>query len=321
MSHPLITIGLTSFNAASTIERAMNSALAQSWRPIEIVAVDDCSTDGTRDILQRAADRHPEVRVFSNPENAGVAVSRNRILKEARGDFVVFFDDDDESLPHRIKSQYSRITAYERKFASDAPVICHTARELAYPDGRRRIETTMGLKTDRQAPRGPDVARRILLGTPLDDGYGACPTCSQMARLGTYRLVDGFDPAFLRSEDTDLNIRLAEAGAHFVGIAEPLVIQTLTKTSEKSLASEYHFMRQLLNKHRKFLEQEGQLEFTLRWLDIKQAWLEGRRIAFFSSLAALALAHPALTLNRLHMALPNVAANRAFSRFHNTKMV
>lgn len=48
-SRPLVTLGITAYNAVDSIEKAVKSALSQTWRPIEIVAVDDCSTDSTRD--------------------------------------------------------------------------------------------------------------------------------------------------------------------------------------------------------------------------------------------------------------------------------
>jgi glycosyltransferase involved in cell wall biosynthesis len=318
LNRPLVTIGLTTYNAADSIERAVRSALSQTWRPIEIVAVDDCSTDGSREILDQLAERHHELRVFGNEVNGGVAISRNRILEEARGEFVVFFDDDDESLPERITQQYQRIIDYEKRFSNREPVICHTARKLRYPHGEERTESTMGQMEGARAPAGAAVAKRILLGTPLKDGYGACPTCSQMARLSTYRLLGGFDPSFRRGEDTDFNIRLAEAGGHFVGIASPLVIQTMTKTSEKSLRDEYCNMRLLMKKHRAIMEREGQYDFCCEWLEVKQAWLERRRLDLAGRLLKLSLNNPILTFRRLYLALPNIGLNRAFSRFHRS---
>ena len=317
MNYPLVTIGFTAFNALDSVRGAVDSALSQSWPHVEIIVVDDCSTDGTFEDLQKLAIEHIEIRVFSNPTNSGVAVSRNRILQEAQGEFVVFFDDDDTSLPDRISKQYERITDYEKSFSEGAPVICHTARKLIYPHGEIRVEQTMGQIEGKRAPSGPAVARRILLGEPLEDGYGACPTCSQMARLSTYKLIGGFDPSFRRGEDTDFNIRLAQAGGHFVGIAEPLVIQNMTKTSEKSLRDEYYYMQRLLHKHREFIEQYGQFDFSLIWLDLKQAWLKNQRLTFVKLLFRLSLAHPVLTMRRLIFSLPNIGLNRAFSRFHN----
>lgn len=316
MSRPLVTIGLTTYNAVDTVERALASALAQTWRPIEVVAVDDCSSDGTRELLEKLAEQHAELRVFGNPVNGGVAVSRNRILEEARGEFIAFFDDDDASMPERIVVQHARITDYEKQFAAGAPVICHTARKLLYPHGEVRVEPTMGQNGGKHAPAGPAVARRILMGIPLEDGDGACPTCSQMARLATYHLVRGFDPSLRRGEDTDFNIRLAEAGGHFVGIAQPLVMQTMTRTPEKSLAEEYRNMKRLMEKHRPIIERAGQYDFCCYWLDLKQAWLERRYLDFACRLAVLGITHPILSMRRLYRALPNTALNRAFSRFH-----
>jgi hypothetical protein len=170
----------------------------------------------------------------------------------------------------------------------------------------------------RRAPAGAAVARRILLGTPLEDGYGACPTCSQMARLSTYRRLGGFDAALRRGEDTDFNIRLAEAGGHFVGIDQPFVIQTMTKTPEKSLRDEYCNMRRLMEKHRAIMEREGQYDFCCEWLELKQTWLERRHLDFVRRLFRLSLNNPVLTLRRLYLALPNIGINRAFSRFHKS---
>ena len=316
LNYPLVTVGLTTYNAIDSVERAVNSALVQTWPSIEIVAVDDCSTDGTREFLDQLAISHPTLRVFGNSVNGGVAVSRNRILDEAKGEFIAFFDDDDISLPERIEKQFQRIADYERQFAPGALVICHSARKQLYPNGEERLEPTMGQREGRLAPAGAAVARRILLGTPLEDGYGACPTCSQMARLATYRLLGGFDPSLRRGEDTDFNIRLAEAGGHFVGIAAPLVIQTMTKTSDKSLRDEYYNMLRLMEKHRAIMEREGQYDFCRAWLALKQAWLEQKHWEFTWRLMRLGLVSPLLTLRRLTIALPNLGLNRAFSQFH-----
>lgn len=316
IEQPLVTVGVTAFNAIDTVERAIQSAFQQTWRPIEIVAVDDCSSDGTFELLQSLAGRHPEIRIYRNAENSGVAVSRNRIVEEAKGEFIAFFDDDDVSTPDRIERQYRRITDYEKRYARGAPVICHSARLLLYADGTEITARTIGEREDGPVPSGMAVAERILLGTPLEDGYGGCPTCSQMARVSTYRRVGGFDPAFRRSQDTELNVRVAKAGGHFTGIAEPLVTQTMTKTSDKSLAREYKFTLMLLDKHRDVADAHGLYAFSRRFIDVKQAWLEGRHMETVTGLAGLALMNPRATLQRVRLALPNAGLNRAFGRFH-----
>lgn len=310
MARPLATVAMTAFNAQDTIERALNSALAQDWRPIEILVVDDASTDATAARVAAMAALHPEIRLIRHARNQGVAAARNSLLEAAAGAFVVFFDDDDESVPHRVTNQIARIESYEFRFAPDGPVICHAARLQTAPDGTQRVETTMGGREAVRAPHGRAVAERILTGRPLADGYGALATCSQAARRSTYARVGGFDPAFRRSEDTDLSIRLALAGAHFVGVAEPLVRQTLTLANDKTLTAESEAMLALLDKHRAVFGTARAHAFARRWTALKFDWLAGRRRRFAAGLLGLALRRPVETGKRLIYALP-MSASRA----------
>jgi glycosyltransferase involved in cell wall biosynthesis len=313
---PLITLGITSFNAQNMIARAINSALEQTWRSTEIIVVDDASTDNTRSIINGIAQRHNNIRLIVNARNAGGAVAQNEIIAQAKGDLIVFFDDDDVSRPERVERQFLRITEYERDFARGAPVVCHTAREQVYPNGSRRIERTMGTFEGRAAPSGLPVAYRILMGTPIRDGYGSTATCSQMARTDVYRMLGGFDPAFRRGWDTDFCVRLALAGGHFAGIDEPLVIQTMTRRTDKTLDRLKVQDLALLEKHRDLIEDEELYHFCREWTELKFRWLAGKRAEFFELLMQLGMRHPLLTLRRLRFALPSVDTNRAFRALH-----
>ncbi|HEV7437261.1 MAG TPA: glycosyltransferase [Pseudorhizobium sp.] len=313
---PLVTIGVTSYNCESSLDRAICSALDQDWPALEIVIVDDASSDRTWEKILALSTIHPNIRAFRQSENGGVAAARNRILAEARGEFVAFFDDDDVSAPGRVRRQVERITGYEAELSGGAPVICHTARRQVGTDGSTRVEPTMGQQEGKLAPRGEAVAHRILFGAPLEDGYGALATCSQMARTQTYRQIGGFDPVFRRVEDTDFCVRLALVGGHFVGIAEPLVTQTLTPTSDKSLEGELAFKLMLVDKHRAVFAGEEHYRYCREWLITKHHWLAGDRIGFAARMGVAALRHPLWTWQRLRLALPNLEGNRAFSRFH-----
>lgn len=316
MTQPLVTVGITAYNAEDTIEMAIVSALAQTWQPLEIVVVDDCSTDATAEKAAAAAKGHRNVRVVRCPTNGGVAAARNVVLREAAGEFVVFFDDDDESLPQRIAAQVGRIVAYETRLSAPAPVICHAARRQIYPNGSRRIETTMGTKGGFPAPHGRAVAERILNGTPVADGFGSCATCSQMARRATYLAVGGFDPEFRRSEDTDLCVRLALAGAHFVGIAEPLVTQKMTLAADKTLVQDRDYALALLRKHRASFRNRQAADFALSWTRLKFVWLAGRRADFLAGLIGLWLRHPVAVTKRILYALPTQSTRSAFRSLH-----
>lgn len=311
-----LTIGVTAYNAADSIERAVRSALGQSLAPGEIIVVDDASSDATPEIVRRLAAEFAQVRLVENPANSGVATSRNRIVEAAQGDVVAFFDDDDVSDPDRCARQLARILDYEARFAQGAPILCNTARTQIYPDGSRRVEHAVGEGEGRLAPHGEAMARRVLMGTPLADGNGSSATCAQMARTATYRGLGGFDPAFRRSEDTEFAVRLARAGGHFVGIGEPLVTQTMTRTSDKSLADEERWTLAVIDKHRDFFDSDDRYRFCREWIELRYDWIGRRRGRFAGRLLRLGAWHPALTWQRLSLALPNAAGNRALGRLH-----
>ncbi|MGZ9096686.1 MAG: glycosyltransferase family 2 protein [Micavibrio sp.] len=311
-----ISIGVTAYNAEKTIESALLSAAAQDWADKEIIVVDDCSTDNTWTTILLLQEKIPSLRALRNERNLGVAASRNRIISESRGDFIAFFDDDDTSVPERLSRQYERIINYERDFSLNSPVICHSARLQIYPDGSQRIEPTMGTIPDQPAPQGLVIAKHILLNHPIKDDTGSMAACSQMARKNIYEILGGFDSAFRRSEDTEFNFRLALAKAHFVGIEEPLVHQTMTLDSDKKLSVEREFMLRLYRKHKDFLELHSHYNFNYQWIDAKYDFLEGQKIKFILRLVKLCLIHPVMTTQRLFLALPNFHYNMLLQKFH-----
>ena len=80
---PLITVGVACFNACDTIERAVQSARTQIWKNLDILIVDDGSTDGSFELIVRLAKEDGRVRVIRNDENAGIGSVRNTIIDRA----------------------------------------------------------------------------------------------------------------------------------------------------------------------------------------------------------------------------------------------
>jgi glycosyltransferase involved in cell wall biosynthesis len=296
------------------VARAFYSALMQTWRPTEVIVVDDASTDETVAILKKIAPRHADLRILCNSRNAGIAVVRNQIIEQARGEFLAFFDDDDVSLPERLERQFARLSEYERQFGEGAPVVCHSARSQVYPDGAQRIERTIGTREGCPAPAGLAVAKRILIGSPSSrDGFGSCAACSVMARTATFKLLGGFDRRFRRSEDTEFCVRLALHGGHFPGIAHPLVVQSMTNAADKKLELERQELLKMLTKHRNVIANDSLYQFCCEWTELKFLWLGKRHKAFATRLAQIGSRHPVLTAQRLLLALPGLGTNRALA--------
>ena len=96
---PRLSILVPTWNAEATIERALESVLAERAIPLEVIVVDDASTDGTADIVAAVAERDPRVVLVRLRANGGVSAARNRALAMVRGEWVAFLDADDLLLP------------------------------------------------------------------------------------------------------------------------------------------------------------------------------------------------------------------------------
>lgn len=306
VTYPLVTVAITAFNAAETIGDAIHSAIMQDWPRLEIVIVDDCSTDSTAAVIEAVIREYDSsdrpIRLIRLPKNGGVSQARNTLLNSARGEFLAFFDDDDVSLPNRISRQFARIVEAEEIVGNDL-LLCHTARKQVFPDGRSYYEGTMGCE-GATIPTGRAIVERILIGRISPGILGSCATCSQMARLSVYRRLGGFDVELRRTEDTDLNIRCGMQGGSIVGLADALVVQSMTIGTEKNLFAELDAYTALHDKYRDFLNEEGWYDFALRWRSIRRAHLEhgGRRAAVLALL--LFLRHPVKVMKKLYWSLP-----------------
>jgi len=101
---PLVSLVIPAYNGRALIGRTIESILAQTWPAVEIIVVDDGSTDGTADVVARFGDR---VR-FLRQKNSGTAAARNLGLQQAKGEFFAVLDQDDLWMPHKLERQMPR---------------------------------------------------------------------------------------------------------------------------------------------------------------------------------------------------------------------
>ncbi|RIH61185.1 glycosyltransferase family 2 protein [Streptomyces sp. SHP22-7] len=96
-----VTVVVAAYNASATLDRALRSALNQTHRGVEVLVVDDASTDGTLEVAHQYARQDSRVRVVPRPYNSGgVGAPRNNGIESATGQYLLFLDADDE-LPHK----------------------------------------------------------------------------------------------------------------------------------------------------------------------------------------------------------------------------
>jgi glycosyltransferase involved in cell wall biosynthesis len=109
MDNPRLTVCLPTFNKALYLPTAVESVLAQDFRDYELLIVDDASTDGTAEAVQRFRDSR--IRFLRNPQNLGLVENWNRCLNLAQGDYVMVFHDDDVMLPGLLRREVEVLDA------------------------------------------------------------------------------------------------------------------------------------------------------------------------------------------------------------------
>lgn len=115
---PKVSVIIPAYNAANRIQTALDSVLAQTWGNIEVIVVDDCSTDETAKIVEAYANKNEIIRLLSTQTNSGAYTARNEALTVATGEFVTVHDADDWSHPEKIEKQVTHLLENETAIAN-----------------------------------------------------------------------------------------------------------------------------------------------------------------------------------------------------------
>lgn len=188
--HGLVSVLMSVYNGASTLEKAAASILAQTYRDLELILCDDASTDGTWRIMQRIAASDARVTIFQNETNLGLGASLNRCLSRAGGEYIARQDADDLSDPDRIERTMDFL------LSSGAP----------YAACGVRVFDDSGVWSTRQFPQ--KITKHII----AQKNPFFHPT--MIFRRAVIESVNGYRaaPETRRTEDYDLVMRLAAAG-------------------------------------------------------------------------------------------------------------
>ncbi len=101
----LVSVIIPTYNSEKYIEKTVSSALSQTYVNLEIIIVDDCSRDNTREVIKSISNVDSRVRYVFQDTNQGAAVARNVGIRNARGRFIAFLDSDDIWLPDKVEKQ------------------------------------------------------------------------------------------------------------------------------------------------------------------------------------------------------------------------
>lgn len=205
MSHsdtkfPLVSVVIPNFNNGQYIAQCLESVLAQTYPHLEIVCIDDASTDDSINIIKRFMLEHRNIRLIENKRNIGVSANRHRAILAAKGEYFTTLDGDDFYIsPDKIKKELSKV----RSFNTDNQNV------IAFSDIRLVDQYGEELK--------PGIENNIKQGDIFEEIFlRQCliPRDYLMSKK-LYIELEGFDSKIPLYEDWDLKVRLAKK-YHFV---------------------------------------------------------------------------------------------------------
>jgi glycosyltransferase involved in cell wall biosynthesis len=191
MTTPLVSVILPTRNRVDFLRGAVASVLRQSERDLELIVVDDASSDETQAYLAALLAEDARVRIVRNAVPKGGAGARNEGVMLSRGKWIAFLDDDDEWMPNKLRKQLETLNA------NSSAVACSCAYFRRFPSGR-------------------SVAVAVPSNASLEDmlienrlGGASLCVCSSTV----LKSIGGFDQRLRSAQDHDLWMRLIQAGA------------------------------------------------------------------------------------------------------------
>lgn len=200
-SNPLVSVIIPTYNASKTIDQCLESIVNQTYKNIEIICCDDCSTDNTMDKLLKWKEKDARIVILSNIVNSKAGFSRNQCIKISKGEYIAQIDDDD----------YSDLTRIEK--------------QVKYMNENKKTDflgTSIYFFDDSGIYSQSSVKESVIKGDFLWGSPFANP--SIMFKTSILREVDGYRVSkdTVRGQDYDLFMRLYTKGFIGENLPEPL---------------------------------------------------------------------------------------------------
>lgn len=230
--YPLVTVYIPTYNRVELLQRAVDSVLSQDYKNIELIVVDDNSSDGTHEYLAKMVKEDSRFKFFINDENSGACVSRNKAIFAAQGEFITGLDDDDYFLSNRISSFLKK-----SEFIANDTIALYSHVYFKVNDTNRFIKSK----------KAKQCHHNQLL---IDNWIG-----NQIFTKTEYlKEIGGFDPSFPAWQDLECWYRLLK---HFHKKATLLPIYTYIvdishpheRISSKKLTSIFEAFDTFIDKH------------------------------------------------------------------------
>ena len=214
---PLVSVLIGAYNHDAFLSEALDSALSQTYPNLEVIVVDDGSTDNTQDVLRKYEDRI----AYSYQQNSGLASALNRASKMASGAFLARLDADDVWLPDKVGRQLRLLQS-----APDLDLVFSPFTAIDEAGNSLGFIYPAKIPDQLELIRVPDVDNGYVIEGPLFEtllSASFIPHPSVIMRREAFDAVGGYDASLRQAQDADLWRRMALQDAHFCFLDEILL--------------------------------------------------------------------------------------------------
>jgi glycosyltransferase involved in cell wall biosynthesis len=217
MAHPTANLSIicANYNNGAYIEACIRSVAEGTWLPLEMIVVDDGSTDHSREVIESLAVQYSWLKPHFLPENVGVANASNHGIRQAIGEYILRLDADDMVLPHRIEKQYL--------YMQNHPEIDVLGGNCVYIDA----QTEKTIRPSRFPEKHQTIHKLYIMG---ENGVLNGTTVVKRAWFQQFQ----YRQEMVWAEDYDFFARLLHAGAQFATQPEPLTLVRIHRHSATS---------------------------------------------------------------------------------------
>ena len=225
----LISVVIATYNRAAIVLEATRSILHQTHSNLELILVDDCSTDNTGSVLKSLMQEDDRVKYLTTRRNSGCNIARNMGIEQAQGDYIAILDDDDIALPDRLAKQMDLMNLN--------PSVGLVASQILYFDRNRKpLFPYPSKRTIRSFPTDP---RKVFEDIYLGKYFIPNPAIMVRAEILKEIKYPGFA---LGGADKALQLQLSAIGVKFHIIPEVLVLMR-RDPKIKQMTSSVHLMQ------------------------------------------------------------------------------
>ncbi|HSD14560.1 MAG TPA: glycosyltransferase [Flavobacterium sp.] len=218
---PLVSILCLSYNHAQFVEESLNSVLSQTYKNIELLIADDCSSDNSKVVIENWLKNHPEVIFISNPTNIGNTKTFNKLLALSKGEYIIDLAADDVLLPDCIEKQ---LRAFENSKLENVGIVYGNAEIISENNEHLKYYYETGDKGKiTHLPPSGDIYLSV-----LGQHHKIC-SVSSIVKREVYEKLGGYDES-LAYEDLDLWIRASRVYS-FEFVPEVLIQKRELSTS------------------------------------------------------------------------------------------